>query len=46
MEYKVQRTLKRLDRCRRFSSLAVAFVILVERLERVFSKEAGEVSSV
>lgn len=43
--YRVQRTFKRLERCRRPSSLLLVLDILVERFDRIFSNEAGELSS-
>lgn len=42
--YKIQRTFRRLERCRRPSSLLLVLDILVERFERIFSNEAGEFS--
>lgn len=43
--YRVQRTFRRLERRRSPSSLALVLDILVERFDRIFSNEAGELLS-
>lgn len=45
IEYNVQSAVRRLERWRSLSSFAVAFDILVDKAESVFSKDAGEESS-
>ena len=45
LEYKVHNALNRLDLWRRESSLVVAFAIFADTADRLFSNEAGEVSS-
>lgn len=45
LEYKIQITLRRRERCLRLSSCVAALVVLPDRFESVFSKDAGEFSS-
>ena len=45
LEYSVHSALSRLKRCLRPSRVVVDFVILDDKVERLFSNEAGEVSS-
>lgn len=45
LEYRIQKTLRRRERCLRLSRFVAALVILPDKFERVFSKDAGEFSS-